>query len=127
MVLIIYSITDIYFFAVRRGTWLGSFTGRPEPEEFIGSKNEFEYTSYPLDPLEVLVLNENNEEVVKPVSGMFRGFYMMDNDESGSVERFVDRDYRVEFDFSDRSDVYSVVGKVTLNNHKQIDIFNSFR
>ena len=40
---------------------------------------------------------------------------MMDNDESGSVEKFTDKDYRVEFDvMGSNYFVYSVVGKVIL-------------
>lgn len=76
-----------------KGSWLGSFTGKPNPEDFSYSSNEFEYLG------EVLNLDDLYVQgLLRPRSGRFKGFYMMDNDGSGSLEKYLDNEYYVEFE-----------------------------
>eukprot|EP01041_Mallomonas_annulata_P000730 gene730-1404_t len=105
-----------------KGSWLGSFAGRPDPEEFAWSSNEFEYSSPRIDH------NHNNindgggsggvggvhtDGLLHPVSGLYTGYYMMDNDGSGNLRKYLDKQYLVEFDvIKDTSPPrYSVVGR----------------
>lgn len=76
-----------------KGSWLGSFTGKPNPDEFSWSSNEFEYMG------EVLNLDDLYVHgLLRPRSGRFKGYYMMDNDGSGSLEKYLDNEYYVEFE-----------------------------
>lgn len=76
-----------------KGSWLGSFTGKPNPDEFAWSSNEFEYLG------EVLHLDDLYVQgLLRPRSGRFKGYYMMDNDGSGSLEKYLDNEYYVEFE-----------------------------
>lgn len=78
---------------VWKGSWVGSYTGKPLPEEFSWSFNHFEYTT-PVGKSAV-----TSEGVLKePQSGDLRGFYLMDNDGSGALERYEDTEYSIEFD-----------------------------
>ena len=78
---------------VWKGTWLGSFTGKPSPEEFAWSNNEFEYSG------ERLSLDDlYSQGLLRPKSGYFKGFYLMDSDGSGSLEKYLDNEYYVEFE-----------------------------
>eukprot|EP01034_Spumella_vulgaris_P021799 gene21799-27868_t len=95
-----------------KGAWVGSYTGRPEVGEFMLSNNYFEYTSEIIADVTSLLtyrdggsvcedaqeIGGNSELLLRPPSSFFRGFYMMDNDGSGSLERYLDKDYYIEFD-----------------------------
>ena len=76
-----------------KGSWLGSFTGKPNPEEFAWSTNEFEYSGEQLNLDDLYV-----QGLLRPKSGYFKGFYLMDNDGSGSLEKYLDNEYYVEFE-----------------------------
>ena len=91
-----------------KGSWLGSFTGKPNPDEFSWSSNEFEYLGEVLNLEELYV-----QGLLRPRSGRFKGYYMMDNDGSGFLEKYLDNEYYVEFEevrglYPPR---YTVVGK----------------
>lgn len=76
-----------------KGSWLGSFTGKPNPDEFSWSSNAFEYLG------EVINLDDLYVHgLLRPRSGRFKGYYMMDNDGSGSLEKYLDNEYYVEFE-----------------------------
>jgi hypothetical protein len=94
-----------------KGSWVGSYTGRPEVGEFLMSNNYFEYTSEVIADVTSLLTHRdggsvcedaqeigNSDLLLRPPSSFFRGFYMMDNDGSGSLERYLDKDYYIEFD-----------------------------
>jgi hypothetical protein len=94
-----------------KGSWVGSYTGRPEVGEFLLSNNYFEYTSEVIADVTSLLTHRdggsvcedaqeigNSDLLLRPPSSFFRGFYMMDNDGSGSLERYLDKDYYIEFD-----------------------------
>jgi hypothetical protein len=91
-----------------KGSWLGSFAGKPNPEEFSWSSNEFEYSGEMLS-LENLYVHG----LLRPRSGYFKGYYMMDNDGSGSLEKYLDNEYYVEFEEVRglQPPRYTVVGK----------------
>jgi hypothetical protein len=91
-----------------KGSWLGSFMGKPNPEEFSYSSNEFEYSGEMLN-LEDLYVHG----LLRPRSGYFKGFYMMDNDGSGSLDKYLDNEYYVEFEEVRglQPPRYTVVGK----------------
>lgn len=76
-----------------KGSWLGSFTGKPNPEEFAWSTNEFEYSGEQLNLDDLYV-----QGLLRPKSGYFKGFYLMDNDGSGNLEKYLDNEYYVEFE-----------------------------
>ena len=76
-----------------KGSWLGSFTGKPNPDEFSWSSNEFEYLGEAANLAELYV-----QGLLRPRSGRFKGFYMMDNDGSGSLSKYLDNEYYVEFE-----------------------------
>lgn len=76
-----------------KGSWLGSFTGKPNPDEFSWSSNEFEYLGEMIGLEELYV-----HGLLRPRSGRFKGYYMMDNDGSGSLEKYLDNEYYVEFE-----------------------------
>lgn len=82
------------------GRWLGSFTGRPLPEEFANSRNAFLYTSSAQLPT----------GTTKPVSGCFQGHYLIDAEGSGELERFDEQDVQLDFDDSGRGP-WKVYGK----------------
>jgi hypothetical protein len=91
-----------------KGSWLGSFVGKPNPEEFSWSSNEFEYSGEMLG-LEDLYVHG----LLRPRSGYFKGYYMMDNDGSGSLDKYLDNEYYVEFEEVRglQPPRYTVVGK----------------
>lgn len=94
-----------------KGRWLGSFTGRPTNDEFQQSSNEFFYTSQPIEKSQVT----NNDGHLTPMSGFFKGYYMMDNEGRGDLERYDDLEFFVEFEEqiykSDYVHQYNVFGK----------------
>ena len=79
-----------------RGSWLGSFVGKPEPEEFAWNNNEFEYVSGKVDEQQVVV----NGQLRPPNTAFFHGFYMMDATGSGRHDKYYDKQFVVEFQVS---------------------------
>ena len=77
-----------------KGSWLGSFTGKPNSEEFAWSSNEFEYSGECLTNIDDLYI----QGLLRPKSGFFKGYYLMDNDGSGNLEKYLDTEYYVEFE-----------------------------
>lgn len=76
-----------------KGSWLGSFSGKPNPDEFSWSSNAFEYNGEVINFDDIYV-----HGLLRPRSGRFKGYYMMDNDGSGSLEKYLDNEYYVEFE-----------------------------
>eukprot|EP01038_Epipyxis_sp_PR26KG_P016447 gene16447-22430_t len=109
---------------VWKGSWLGSFNGKPSDSEFKENKNKFTYCGEKISQDSILT-RINNNCVIKPKSGFFHGHYMMDNDGSGALAKYYDKDYYVQFisDYETNSSfnsngvdqsqslIYSVVGK----------------
>lgn len=85
---------------------MGSFTGKPRPDEFAASRNHFEYISEKVSAEHV----RNESGAVQPVSGYFKGYYMMDNDGTGDLDEYLDNEYYVDFEYVSGSE-YTVVGK----------------
>ena len=105
-----------------RGSWLGSFTGKPEPEDFAWNNNEFEYVSGKVEPL-VDVLDPQGQ-LLPPSAAFFRGHYMMDATGSGRHDKYFDKQFFAEFkraeatadadadaDAEDSESKYVVIGK----------------
>jgi len=108
----------LYFDPVRalqvwKGSWVGSYSGKPMPEEFSWSFNHFEYT---LDGSRSPP-TQSPEGILLPQSGPMQGYYLMDNDGSGALQRYVDTEYTVEFDALPNlvgggvSELYAVYGR----------------
>jgi len=99
-----------------KGKWLGSFTGRPLQEEFVSSSNDFEYFSQLVEKARVVLPDSND---IIPLSGMYSGHYCMDNDGTGEMEEYADKELIVEFDadinnlsgVNATSTMYQVYGK----------------
>ena len=84
-----------------RGSWLGSFVGKPEAEEFAWSNNEFEYVSGRIEESQVII----NNQLRPPNAAFFHGYYMMDATGSGRHEKYYDKQFFVEFqDLNGNSD-----------------------
>lgn len=77
-----------------KGTWLGSFTGRPLAEEFSASRNVFHFTSQ--DPLTDANIDKQR---TKPLSGYYEGFYLVDTEGEGNdMERCEEKDVLLDFE-----------------------------
>lgn len=79
---------------VWKGSWVGSYSGKPMSEEFSWSFNHFEYT---LDGGRATPMM-GPENTLLPQSGPMQGYYLMDNDGSGALQKYVDTEYTVEFE-----------------------------
>lgn len=79
---------------VWKGSWVGSYSGKPMSEEFSWSFNHFEYT---LDGGRATPMM-GPENTLLPQSGPMQGHYLMDNDGSGALQKYVDTEYIVEFE-----------------------------
>jgi hypothetical protein len=79
---------------VWKGSWVGSYSGKPMPEEFSWSFNHFEYTSDGGRATPMM----GPDGTLQPQSGPLQGYYLMDNDGSGALQRYVDNEYVVEFE-----------------------------
>lgn len=92
-----------------KGSWIGSYVGRPESQEFINNPNLFEYSGPEVDPNIII----SKEGYLHPISGYFGGYYLMDNDGSGKLETYDDKSYMIEFEHINDSSPprYSVFGK----------------
>lgn len=94
-----------------QGVWVGSYTGKPSIEEFNNSKNIFEYTSeFVIDASQISA----DDGTLKPLSSYYLGYYLMDNNGSGLLEKYLDHEYYMEFELISntfRGSQYSVVGK----------------
>ena len=66
------SVDDDNSCLVWKGSWLGSFTGKPNPEEFAWSTNEFEYMGERVTNSDDLYA----QGLLRPKSGYFKGFYL---------------------------------------------------
>jgi hypothetical protein len=110
------SFDPAHSWLVWRGLWLPSFTGRPSMEEFGCSSYEFAYYGDPVSQWEVL---PGPDGLLRPKSGYFRGYYMMDGEGAGEgdggcvLEKYLDNQYYVEFEEVRGLDPprYTVVGK----------------
>lgn len=94
------------------GRWLGSFVGKPDPEEFIWNNNEFEYISNNIDINDIII----NNQLRPPSSICFEGYYMMDATGTGKHVKYYDKQFFVEFqqleNTDDTNDIkYFVLGK----------------
>lgn len=78
-----------------KGKWLGSFTGRPPQEEFASTSNDFEYFSQLVEKPRVVLPDSND---IIPLSGSYSGHYCMDNDGTGEMEEYTDKELIVAFD-----------------------------
>jgi hypothetical protein len=79
---------------VWKGSWVGSYEGRPQPEEFASSSNHFEYAMAVRNAKHVV----RSDGGFAPQSGRWEGHYLMDNTGSGALERYVDIEYEVKFE-----------------------------
>lgn len=84
-------------------------TGKPNSEEFSYSSNAFEYSGEMLN----IGVDLSAQGLLRPKSGYFKGYYMMDNNGKGELEKYLDNEYYMEFEevgglFPPR---YTVVGK----------------
>lgn len=77
-----------------KGHWLGSFTGKPSREEFASSTNEFSYYSQRIERSRAFT----NEGLLRPHSGAYKGSYKMDNDGTGEMEQYNDKEFFIEFE-----------------------------
>ncbi len=77
-----------------RGKWMGSFSGKPAQSEFDSSSNDFSYCSPKIEKSKVFSL----EGFLRPVTGQYTGEYNMDNDGSGTIEVYTDKELLVEFE-----------------------------
>lgn len=94
-----------------KGRWIGSFSGKPSAEEFNSGSNEFYYTSSTVDRNKVVVNDSAGLDLLLPVSGMYKGYYMMENNE-GESERYNDKEFAIEFEsVASNTPVYNVIGK----------------
>jgi hypothetical protein len=82
---------------VWRGNWLGSFHGKPGAEEFVaeGLSQLFEYEGDEVLEEEVWVCGILTPP---PRPLRFTGYYMMDNDDSGHPERFLEKEFVMSFE-----------------------------
>lgn len=94
---------------VWNGSWIGSYEGRPEAEEFSWSCNHFEYCSQQIRETSAVF----DGTFLRPLSGSFRGFYMMDTNGNGSLDRYFDKEFDVQFEqvLGVYPPVHTVVGK----------------
>jgi hypothetical protein len=79
---------------VWKGSWVGSYTGKPAPAEFAQSSNHFEYRMSVRSAEQVL----RRDGSIAPQSGSWEGFYLMDNTGNGALERYEDTEYEVRFE-----------------------------
>ncbi|KAJ1419881.1 hypothetical protein B484DRAFT_433657 [Ochromonadaceae sp. CCMP2298] len=80
-----------------KGSWVGSYSGPPSATDFVSSSNHFEYSSeVPTSSI--------------PFSGLYNGFYLMDNYGSGALDRYVDKELHLEF-IARKDEVWDVVGR----------------
>lgn len=106
------------------GCWLGSFVGRPLEEDFAVSSNAFEYTTDPISIENATRVDTTDGPLYIPVETVIHGYYMMENDSPGKLDKFLDKGIvmhfsqdEYKFKFSDvkekvNSDgVFNVVGK----------------
>lgn len=94
---------------VWKGSWLGYFNTTPTPEQLQWSRNFFEYSGPSAVESDVALPNGG----LRPLSGAFKGHYMMDNNGGGSMQRFSDKSCSLDFQEIPGSNPlrYSVVGK----------------
>jgi hypothetical protein len=94
---------------VWKGSWLGYFNTTPTPEQLQWSRNFFEYSGPSAVESDVALPNGG----LRPLSGAFKGHYMMDNSGGGSMQRFSDKSCGLDFQEISGSNPlrYSVVGK----------------
>jgi len=95
---------------VWKGSWVGSYTGKPSPEEFSASSNHFEYfmpsrSGHPL---------MRPDGGLAPQSGHWQGHYLMDNTGDGTWEKYMDTEYEVLFEptvMPDGNEKFCVYGR----------------
>lgn len=77
-----------------RGRWMGSFSGKPAESEFDSSSNEFTYCSPRIEKARAF----SSQGLLRPISGHYAGQYGMDNDGSGVIEMYTDKELLMEFE-----------------------------
>lgn len=93
-----------------KGSWLASYVGRPSLDEFTNSGNYFEYDSESVDASQV----SSDDGALKPWSCFYSGYYLMDLDGTGAIDKYVDNEFYMDFDLVEKtfsSSKYSVLGK----------------
>ena len=93
-----------------KGSWLASYVGRPTLDEFTNSGNYFEYDSESVDASQV----SSDDGALKPWSCFYSGYYLMDLDGTGVIDKYVDNEFYMDFDLVEKtfsSSKYSVLGK----------------
>jgi hypothetical protein len=88
------SYDDVNKRLVWRGSWLGSFVGKPQPEEFAWSNNEFEYVTTEKTEASTVLIGEH---LRPPPSTFFHGYYMMDSTGTNVYDKYYDKQFFVEF------------------------------
>ena len=80
-----------------KGCWLGSFVGRPSEEDFASSSNAFEYVTDSVSITNNIKAETAEGDIYIPSETVFHGYYMMENDSSGKLEKFLDKGIVMHF------------------------------